>query len=158
MTAPADKDAGEGGTAAPPSVHERNHAPDLTREYRNDQIAVRWYAKRCIHSAECIRRAPRVFDPRRRPWIVLDNADTQQVIDAVESCPTGALEYVSDHKTEQNTETQIAMVPNGPLFVRGDVKITNENGDVVRAATRVALCRCGKSQNMPFCDNSHRAR
>ena len=91
-----EPDAGHGGAGAPPDTHESNRAPDLTREYRNDEIAVRWYAKRCIHSAACIRMAPRVFDPRRRPWINLDAGDTQRIIAAVAACPTGALRYEGD--------------------------------------------------------------
>ena len=46
--------------------------------------------------------------------------------------------------------------PNGPLFVRGRVRITRPGGEVGTDEVRVALCRCGASQNKPFCDNSHR--
>ena len=45
---------------------------------------------------------------------------------------------------------------NGPLFVRGHVRIVDEQGIVQREATRLALCRCGGSGNKPFCDGSHR--
>jgi uncharacterized Fe-S cluster protein YjdI len=154
-----EADAGHGGADAPPDTHESNRAPDLTREYRNDEIAVRWYAKRCIHSAACIRKAPRVFDPRRRPWIDLDAGETQRIIAAVEACPTGALEYMSAGGPPQtSSETKVQVVADGPLFLRGNIKIVGENGNVIRESTRVALCRCGKSANKPFCDNSHRAR
>lgn len=153
-----EADAGHGGTGAPPDTHESNRAPDLTREYRNDDITVRWYAKRCIHSAACIRMAPRVFNPRRRPWIDLAAGDTDRIIAAVEACPTGALEYVSP-RAEQPVpaETKVEVIPDGPLFLRGQIRIVGENGNVIREGTRVALCRCGKSRNKPFCDNSHRA-
>ena len=149
-------DAGEGGTAAPPETNERNRAPDLTREYRGNDITVRWYAKRCIHSADCIRNAPRAFDPRRRPWINLEADTRERVIAAVEACPTGALEYVSLGPRDP-TPTEIKMVNGGPLLLRGEVRIVDEHGNLLREANRVALCRCGKSRNMPFCDNSHRS-
>jgi CDGSH-type Zn-finger protein len=45
--------------------------------------------------------------------------------------------------------------PNGPLFLRGQLRIVDGTG-VVREATRVALCRCGGSGNKPFCDGTHR--
>ena len=84
-------DASAGGTGAPPAPASPNRAPDhLTREYRGAGIAVQWYAARCIHSARCIRAAPAVFDPARRPWIVLDGAGADAVAAAVERCPTGA--------------------------------------------------------------------
>ena len=152
----APADAGEGGTGAPPSPHERNRAPDLTREYRSGDLVVRWYAKRCIHSAECIRHSPRAFDPRRRPWIDLEADERSRIIAAVNSCPTGALEYASS-KPDEPAPTEIKMVKGGPLYLRGQLKITDEKGNVIREATRVALCRCGRSRNMPFCDNSHRS-
>ena len=153
-----EPDAGHGGAGAPPDTHESNRAPDLTREYRNDEIAVRWYAKRCIHSAACIRMAPRVFDPRRRPWINLDAGDTQRIIAAVAACPTGALEYVTAAgEPVTSSETKVEVVPDGPLFLRGNIRIVGESGNVIREGTRVALCRCGKSRNKPFCDKSHRA-
>jgi CDGSH-type Zn-finger protein len=41
--------------------------------------------------------------------------------------------------------------------ISGDVVVALEDGTEVVHDTRVALCRCGKSGNMPFCDNSHRA-
>jgi uncharacterized Fe-S cluster protein YjdI len=158
MNSNLEADAGHGGAGAPPDTHESNRAPDLTREYRNDEITVLWYAKRCIHSAACIRKAPRVFDPRRRPWIDLDAGDTKRIIAAVEACPTGALEYVAPNaRQETPIETQVEVVPDGPLFLRGNIKIVGDNGTVIRESTRVALCRCGKSRNKPFCDNSHRA-
>jgi CDGSH-type Zn-finger protein len=41
--------------------------------------------------------------------------------------------------------------------VRGDLRVLDpETGGVIAEETRIALCRCGKSENQPFCDNSHR--
>ena len=154
-----EDDAGEGGTGAPPDVHESNRAPDLTREYRSNEITVRWYAKRCIHSAQCIRHAPGVFDPRRRPWIDLEKGDVDRIMRAVSACPTGALEYVMPEGAVQEVpdQTVVELVPDGPLFLRGQITIKDEQGRVIRETSRVALCRCGGTKNPPFCDNSHRA-
>ena len=41
------------------------------------------------------------------------------------------------------------------LFVRGELQVTDTQQNVRRAATRMALCRCGHSGNKPFCDDSH---
>jgi CDGSH-type Zn-finger protein len=51
------------------------------------------------------------------------------------------------------------MIPihDGPLIVRGRLRMLDpESGGVIAEETRLALCRCGKSENQPFCDNSHR--
>jgi uncharacterized Fe-S cluster protein YjdI len=152
--------ASAGGLEAPPAPEASNQAPPVTREYRSGQIAVQWYAERCIHSARCIRAAPGVFDPQRRPWIDLSGAPADLIAEAVERCPTGALHYTRFDGGRPETvpdEPVVSVVRDGPLYVRGDVVITLEDGSVVRHDNRVALCRCGQSKHMPFCDNTHRA-
>jgi uncharacterized Fe-S cluster protein YjdI len=90
-----DADAAHGGTGAPPPPDEPNRVfSRLTREYASDTIKVEWYARRCIHSAACIRALPQVFDPQRRPWVDVDAATADAVADAVMKCPTGALQFV----------------------------------------------------------------
>jgi CDGSH-type Zn-finger protein len=50
----------------------------------------------------------------------------------------------------------ISPYPDGPLIVRGRFVITGPDGQPVPAGRKtVALCRCGKSANKPFCDGSH---
>lgn len=154
-------DASEGGSGAPPKPEAPNHArPGLTREYRSDRISVLWYADRCIHSAECIRALPRVFDPDRRPWVEVDAAGADAVAEAVLLCPTGALHYLRHDGGPQEPVpegVEVRTAPDGPYYLRGLVELTTSRGELIREDTRMALCRCGKSENMPFCDNSHRA-
>jgi CDGSH-type Zn-finger protein len=46
---------------------------------------------------------------------------------------------------------------NGPYLVRGAVTLTDVEGNVFAIeGADVALCRCGGSQNKPFCDGSHK--
>ena len=152
-------DAAHGGAGAPPPVQERNRVHGLTREYRNDAIAVQWFAERCIHSAACILALPGAFDPQRRPWIVFDGHTADEVARAVEQCPTGALRYtrLDGGPQEQAPDaTSVRAVRNGPLFVRGKLTATGPDGTVLREGTRLAFCRCGRSGHMPFCDNTHR--
>lgn len=63
----------------------------LTRRYRNGEITVVWQPHLCTHSANCFRGLPAVFDPRRRPWIVLDGAASARIVEQVACCPSGAL-------------------------------------------------------------------
>ena len=46
---------------------------------------------------------------------------------------------------------------DGPLLVRGDFVIEDQDGNAVDPGREVvALCRCGKSRIRPFCDGSHK--
>ena len=65
--------------------------PQKTHHYSNDEIAVVWKPDVCIHSGICFKGLAAVFDPRRKPWIIIDNATSQQIIDQVKKCPSGAL-------------------------------------------------------------------
>jgi CDGSH-type Zn-finger protein len=57
------------------------------------------------------------------------------------------------------SEVTIRLRPNGPLVVEGPVKIIDQNGNPFPLnpdKPSVALCRCGASNNRPFCDGTHR--
>ena len=156
-----DSDAGQGGTGAPPPTnHANNVQSGLTREYACAEIRVQWYASRCIHAGECIRAQPGAFDPRRRPWVDINAANADAIADAVTRCPTGALRYVRlDGGPQEAEPDEVSVVPirNGPYFVRGPIDIVHQFTKEKRHETRVALCRCGRSGHMPYCDNTHRA-
>ena len=47
-------------------------------------------------------------------------------------------------------------VPHGPLLFRGPLTLSGRGGARV-TLDRGKLCRCGHSQDKPFCDGSHRA-
>ena len=126
------------------------------KTYESDGISVLYDPRLCIHAAECVHRLPDVFDPKRRPWIDAGAAGPDAIARVVERCPSGALTYVlRDEPAEvPDEEATIRLSPNGPVYVRGDVTIERPDGTRTRVA-RVALCRCGDSNNKPFCDNSH---
>jgi CDGSH-type Zn-finger protein len=44
---------------------------------------------------------------------------------------------------------------DGPLQVTGNLEITSGTGRIVARVTSARLCRCGASQNKPFCDGTH---
>jgi len=53
--------------------------------------------------------------------------------------------------------TRITPYRDGPLLVRGDFSIEDQDGNELEAGRDVvALCRCGKSRIRPFCDGSHK--
>jgi len=52
--------------------------------------------------------------------------------------------------------TKVEVFENGPLIVHGTLEIKHSNGEKEIKETRAAFCRCGVSQNKPFCDGEHR--
>ena len=53
--------------------------------------------------------------------------------------------------------TEIACYPDGPLIVRGPVRLVDATGArIPTRRTTIALCRCGRSRIAPFCDGTHR--
>jgi CDGSH-type Zn-finger protein len=53
-------------------------------------------------------------------------------------------------------EPTITAYRDGPLIVRGGVRLLDQDGNAIEAGRdTVALCRCGKSRNRPFCDGTH---
>ena len=130
------------------------------RTYSTDEIAVHWDSTRCIHTGRCLVALPEVFDVRRRPWVDVDAAGADAIARAVESCPTGALRYrrLDGERGEQPSRPTFAVpIDDGPLLMMGDLHVQTPEGETVAREYRLTLCRCGKSRNQPFCDNSHLA-
>lgn len=53
-------------------------------------------------------------------------------------------------------EGNIKVMDNGPLYVTGSVELVDAEGNRFETKEQFALCRCGKSDNKPFCDGSHK--
>jgi len=62
-------------------------------EYSNGDITILWKPKKCIHAAECVKRLPKVYKPREKPWLTIENASTQELKEQINACPSGALTY-----------------------------------------------------------------
>ena len=54
--------------------------------------------------------------------------------------------------------TKITVLSNGSLKVEGDFEIADKEGNIYDLGGReiVSICRCGLSNNKPFCDGSHK--
>ena len=130
----------------------------IVKEYSNEDITIIWKPKTCIHAAECVKRLPKVYNPKEKPWIKIENASIDELMSQIDACPSGALTYrLKINKNDKEMEnTKIDVLENGPLIVHGTVEIINSNGEKKIKENKTAFCRCGVSQNKPYCDGAHR--
>lgn len=128
------------------------------RTYTSEAADVTFDGKRCIHAQECVNRLSQVFDVDKRPWIQPEQATPDQLLEVIQRCPSGALhlERKDGGPTEvADAQATVTIEPDGPLYVRGQLTIKNNDGETLLEDVRVAMCRCGQSNNKPLCDNSH---
>ncbi len=131
---------------------------DIIKEYSKDDVTVVWQPKKCIHSANCWRGLPKAFNPKEKPWITLDNVSSEEIMEQVMKCPSGALSIKgeTENKSESvKTDTEIVIIKNGPLQIKGSLSIKHKDGKE-ETQKEVYLCRCGQSENKPFCDGTHK--
>lgn len=115
---------------------------------------------RCAYARLCHYKDTTVWDMSREGGGKLKD---EQVMSAWH-CPTGRLaveDLLTGEAYEQEFEPSIIILEDanlscsGPLFVRGGIELVGQDGFVYEKRNRYALCRCGKSQDMPFCDATH---
>ncbi|MDB5282242.1 MAG: (4Fe-4S)-binding protein [Bacteroidota bacterium] len=66
---------------------------NLTKEYSNGEVTIVWKNALCQHSGNCVRGLPGVFNSKTNPWINAQGASTEQIIEQVKKCPSGALSF-----------------------------------------------------------------
>lgn len=139
---------------------------DFTKTYSNGEVTIVWKPDLCIHSTKCFRGLPTVFNPRVKPWIDPSASTTEDIINQVRLCPSGALSIQQDEQSADPPATVTASAPptsdvaritiqqNGPYLVSGPVTMKLPDGSEVMQNKTVALCSCGRSASMPTCDCS----
>ncbi len=106
----------------------------------------------CIGAAFCHTRTTSAWELAESD----DEDDRDDLVAMVGRCPSGRLVYrAAGRDVEPGMEPAIAVVPGGPLWVRGGIVIEAADGTEWEVANRCTLCRCGESANKPFCDGSH---
>ncbi len=139
------------------------------RRDRYDGVQVTVYDNRgiCQHSGFCTDRLAGVFHAGGEPFVTPSGGRMDEIIRAVRDCPSGALSYAIDGQEAReevdrhNTRApRIEVSKDGPYRVTGGVRLRDEHGHAVPPGTgaspeHYALCRCGASQNKPFCSGMH---
>jgi CDGSH-type Zn-finger protein len=102
-------------------------------------------------------------DRFRNVWAMIADAADPEVAERIRHmsmlCPSGRLATQPDGavvRDERAFEPSIAVTRDGPLWVRGGVRVIAADGTAYEARNRQTLCRCGHSENKPFCDGSHK--
>lgn len=131
---------------------------DKLKDYYGKDITVHFNLAVCSHNAACVKGLPEVFNTRKRPWIMADNAPVEKVIETIHKCPSGALSYTVDgvYYSKFKEVKEIVIQKNGPLQVGGGIELKDDQGTKPQIETQYELCRCGLSLNKPFCDGRHR--
>ncbi|SHI43608.1 (4Fe-4S)-binding protein [Desulfosporosinus lacus] len=145
------------------------------KEYRNEHVIVHWFPELCAHPGTCLRLLPKVFNLDQRPWVNVEGAEPEEIIRTIDKCPTGALRYSLpegsrvdaqiangvgsiDFGKTYSAAVKIKVSANGPLFIEGPTVVIGLDGKPLKEGSRIALCRCGLSENRPFCDGVHRKK
>ena len=65
----------------------------MKKQYQNKEITIHWDQSKCIHAGVCVRTLPKVYNPKERPWIKIENASSDELKKQINRCPSGALSY-----------------------------------------------------------------
>ncbi|HUE58616.1 MAG TPA: ferritin-like domain-containing protein [Acidimicrobiales bacterium] len=121
----------------------------------------------CQHSGYCTDRLPSAFRIDKEPFVAVSGARVDEVIRAVRDCPSGALSFAIDDYEERDQvdwhnrrAAGVTVAKDGPYRVTGSIPLVEPTGDPVArnegvSTEHYALCRCGHSQNKPFCSGMH---
>ena len=127
-------------------------------EFAGKDIIITYDLKRCTHVSECLIGLPNVFSEIRHPNVLPDLESADKIAEVISRCPSGALQFKRIDGGPQESipkENEIKIIFHGPYNVRGDIELVDPKGNLIFKDTRVSLCRCGKSKNLPFCDGNH---
>ncbi len=132
------------------NISEREVTYDGTKVFVKDDRSV------CIHAGFCGDRVSNVWK------MTLGSDDTQvraRIMSMIERCPSGALSYSLEQdgeNLEPDLPVEIAITPDGALWVSGEIPVERADGQPLEVRNRVTLCRCSGSSNKPLCDGTHK--
>jgi CDGSH-type Zn-finger protein/uncharacterized Fe-S cluster protein YjdI len=139
-------------TAIPPE--RQAPAPEM-EIVASEDIEIHYLGKRCIHARHCVTGAPTVFLANvKGPWIHPETMAVERLVDIAHACPSGAIAYrrLDGEADESSPPVNLTAIREaGPLAFRADLVIAGKP-----AGYRATLCRCGASNNKPYCDGSHK--
>jgi CDGSH-type Zn-finger protein len=135
--------------------------------YRNQAKVIRGPTL-SLTDAESLCAFARFCDPHGQVWNLVNQTDdasaVRHFVKEAGDCPSGRLvawDNTSGQAIEPKYEPSIALIEDpvqgcsGPVWLRGGVQVIGSDGYRYEVRNRITLCRCGASQNKPFCDGTH---
>ena len=134
---------------------------DKRKDYVGKEITIHDNRRICSHAAECVNNLSSVFKLNSRPWINPDSARTEEIIETIRKCPSGALSYSIngvEYRDPNEREPMVTVSKDGPYLIAGGIDLIGDNIQWAEGASKehYTLCRCGASNNKPFCDGMHK--
>jgi CDGSH-type Zn-finger protein/truncated hemoglobin YjbI len=144
-----------------------NRTQDRRDTYVGQQVTILDNRGICQHSGYCSDRLATVFRVGEEPFVAPSGGRMDEIIRAVRDCPSGALSYALDGVDARDDvdyhgtrEPAIEISKDGPYRITGGIALVDAGGDgeprnAGASHEHYALCRCGRSQNKPFCSGMH---
>jgi CDGSH-type Zn-finger protein/truncated hemoglobin YjbI len=142
-----------------------NRVPDRRDAYDGQQVTIFDNRGLCAHSGFCSDRLSTVFHADSEPFVTPSGGRLDEIVRAVRACPSGALSFGIDghearEQVDQPREPAIEVSKDGPYRVTGGIALLDAGGNPVErnagaSLEHYSLCRCGQSQNKPFCSGMH---
>jgi len=121
-----------------------------------------------LTDAEKLCAFARFCDPNGQVWNLVNRTDEaaakKHFVKQTCECPSGRLvawDNATGEAIEPKYQPSIGLIEDpanecsGPVWLKGGVQIIGSDGFEYEVRNRVTLCRCGASQNKPFCDGAH---
>ena len=146
---------------------DRDRVPDRRDSYTGQQVTIFDNRGTCQHSGLCTDRLTTVFRAGGDPFVAPSGGRMDEIIRAVRDCPSGALSYGVDEQEARGDvdyhdrrDPAIEVTRDGPYRVTGGITLSGADGEeparnAGASREHYALCRCGHSQNKPFCSGMH---
>jgi CDGSH-type Zn-finger protein/ferredoxin len=143
-------------------VKDPKRVPDRRETYAGKGLTVFDNRGTCAHSGFCTDGLPSVFRVDKEPFVDATGGEPADMIRTARACPSGALSYAVDggEAPVQDRAPSIEVSKDGPYRIRGGIPLADGQGKPVprnegASQEHYSLCRCGHSQNKPFCSGMH---
>lgn len=135
---------------------------DKKKSYTGNSIIIHDNRRICSHAGECVKNLSSVFRLDVKPWIDPNGASAEDMIQTIRKCPSGALSYSIDgigYKDQNKGDPMVTISKNGPYLITGGIDLIGDNIQWADGSSKehYTLCRCGASNNKPFCDGMHKS-
>ncbi|HEX6845304.1 MAG TPA: CDGSH iron-sulfur domain-containing protein [Actinomycetota bacterium] len=136
-------------------VADRRTYEERRYPYEGDGLTLEDDVSLCTMAGYCGDRFENV-------WAMIGRSKDPEVRERIRTmsalCPSGRIRtrLPGAEPDEPVHAPSVAVVADGPLWVRGGVPVVASDGTPYEVRNRQTLCRCGASRNKPFCDGSHK--